>query len=371
MRKFATAAFHKKALAGKLLALCLLLYTSGAAQSPPPPRSGVLVGTTESRSLWIRPAGNSIRITEIPVLLVPRKDGFWAVRTINTIRKDREAPEDQDREWFSGEEILFILPAEREPTLNLPEGTRIADDDAAIKLNFCDSTWHEIRHINPGYVFYRWEHAWDCGVHPDGESELYALPIDGFGRKRMAITEAFGEDAWEAFQQGVRDGVKEDAKKRGSECAPEKTDDSNWTIERGQGRWVVRGWAATHRLCGYGFDFDIPRVSPKPLVGHDELAVPWERIQQLVPDAYDAFSSPAGDLLVVFRWGELLVFRLPAPDFQQPGTRYKLRAPAYRDFPPEKAVLIEWAVGRHVARWNAEILKLKPRFEKKAVSGPH
>lgn len=368
MRKFATAAFHKKALAGRVLALCLLLYTSGAAQTPPPPRSGVLVGTTERRSLWIRPAGDSIQITEIPVLLVPRKDGFWAVRTINTIRKDREAPEDQDREWFSGEEILFIQPAEREPALNLPEGTRIADD--AEKLKFCESIGHEIRHINPGYVFYEWKYVWECGSHPDVERELYAVPIDGFGRKRMAISDAFGMDASEAFEQGVRDGVKADAKERGSECAPEKTDERNWTIERGQGRWVVRGWAETHRLCGYGIDFDIPRVSPKPLVGHDELAVPWERIQQLVPDAYDAFSSPAGDLLVVFRRGELLVFRLPAVDFQQPVARYKLRAPAYRDFPPEKAVLIEWAVGRHVARWNAEILKLKPRFEKKAVSGP-
>ena len=246
MRKFATAAFHKKALAGSVLALCLLLYISGAAQTPPPPRSGVLVGTTERRSLWIRPTGDSIQITEISVLLVPRKDGFWAVRTINTIRKDREAPEDLDREWFSGEEILFIQPAEREPTLYLPEGTRIADD--AKKLNFCESIWHEIRHINPGYIFYEWKHAWDCGVHPDGEFELHAVPIDGFGRKRMAITEAFGEGAWEAYQQGVRDGVKEDAKERGSECAPEKTDDSNWTIERGQGRWVVRGWADTHRL---------------------------------------------------------------------------------------------------------------------------
>lgn len=116
---------------------------------------------------------------------------------------------------------------------------------------------------------------------------------------------------------------------------------SDWSIDRRAGQWRASAFFQPGLAdCQYANEIQSPL--PISVTGSDVLALPWARITAAVPQATDAFSSPAGDMVIIVVPGELQFF-----DLHQRALGRKLLS-----VPAERVVMIQWALGRHVARWT-------------------
>jgi hypothetical protein len=107
-----------------------------------------------------------------------------------------------------------------------------------------------------------------------------------------------------------------------------------------------------HVCDGYfGTEFDIKMRLPKSVVGYDELAIGWYRIQKTFADAKDAFESPDGNFLVVLRAGDLAVYRLANGKIGDLVSRLPFHENEY-------AVMAQWSLGDNVAHWDQQISRL-------------
>jgi hypothetical protein len=96
----------------------------------------------------------------------------------------------------------------------------------------------------------------------------------------------------------------------------------------------------------------------RALTGHDSLRPPWEVIAKRVKGVDDAFTSPQGDLIVIRATDSLFVYL---------GAGHQLgRRIGAMPFREREIVMIQWATGRNVARWNQEIAAMIRR----GLSGP-
>jgi hypothetical protein len=126
-----------------------------------------------------------------------------------------------------------------------------------------------------------------------------------------------------------------------------------WAVERGAGRWQTVGHAdcSPYVACGDGVRrFSVSEFpAPARLVGHDELSPSLAKIKAAFPAVRDAVSSPRRDLLVALTDDSLLVF---APRGE------RLGAPVLRLQVNGRIVMVQWAVGRFVPVWTAELRRL-------------
>jgi hypothetical protein len=81
------------------------------------------------------------------------------------------------------------------------------------------------------------------------------------------------------------------------------------------------------------------------------LAIGWDRIQNTLADAKDAFESPDGHFLTVLRASDLAVYRLADGRIGDVVVRRPLHENEY-------AVMAQWSLGDNVARWNRQISRL-------------
>jgi hypothetical protein len=93
---------------------------------------------------------------------------------------------------------------------------------------------------------------------------------------------------------------------------------------------------------------EIQQPLPLAITGHDTLSMPWTSIVAAAPQATDAFSSPAGDILIVVAPDELQVF----------GTRGRSLGQKLVTVPAGRVIMIQWALGRNVARWTNAMRQL-------------
>jgi hypothetical protein len=339
-----------------------ILLVSPAASAADRPRSGLLLGTDALRAFWIYPTETGFAMLELPSLVVPRPHGFWRLDRRHLVWRGAGRVEG-GREWTIGEESWNFTPISRNSFWTVPEGARAVAALDSIEL--CEERWNEIRFLGPRLISFERKFSTECGLHPDGGSELRTLALDQWwSDERLAVGGALGDAGARAYRDGLEAGTASYREQwKDEDCGDPITDERNWTIERGAGRWVARGWAETHRLCGFGFEFDVAAALPDSLVGPDRLARPWSVIQGLVPGAIDAMSSPRGDLLVVMSADSLRVFTLGrGGEAPVQAARFPLRAPGRASGrPPERAVLIQWALGRYVEDWTRTLSRLEGR----------
>lgn len=128
-------------------------------------------------------------------------------------------------------------------------------------------------------------------------------------------------------------------------------------VVRYQGRWIIKGHYPINER-GYT-QFEIPIATPKSLVFHDGLYPDWQTIKKQVPDAIDAFSSQAKDLLVVLTsGGHLLAFTLlDGKISQKPALHILFKQPV-------TLIMARWAEGQYVSNWTQEIQNLGPKPQK-------
>jgi hypothetical protein len=168
-------------------------------------------------------------------------------------------------------------------------------------------------------------------------------------------------------------------------CFP-KHDDKEWYIVRNHGEWRAYGNFGTHRLCGVEVDFELPFHArfAAPAMAPISLDAIKNRITikdvsdlKTIKGVTDVFWSPNHDFLVVlvdmdkscindrFNYcppldphSDLLdqtllqVYSPRGQDLGKPAISMLLK-----EF--ERPVMAEWATGSNVARWTAELKKIK------------
>lgn len=183
-------------------------------------------------------------------------------------------------------------------------------------------------------------------------------------------------------------------------CVPDH-DDKQWYIQRKRGQWIASGNVNTSRLCGYSVDFELPlhasfaayAAGPiSPIDIRDRITIKDVRDLKMIKGVKDLFWSPDHELLVVIVNTEAVCISNPIeicsprdadPDYLDQKSLLQVYAPhgqelgapvismQLEDF--EAVVMAEWATGSNVARWTAELNKIKAQGVVKPVlsSLPH
>ena len=127
---------------------------------------------------------------------------------------------------------------------------------------------------------------------------------------------------------------------------------AQWYPTRVNGRWMpVLFHQVTIGDCQLLPVVDIGLTTA--LTGHDSVRVPWNVLAKRVKGLRDAFASPQGDLVIVRASDSLFVHT-------SAGEHVGRRIGAI-PFSDREIVMIQWATGRHAARWNQEIVAMLRR----------
>jgi hypothetical protein len=123
----------------------------------------------------------------------------------------------------------------------------------------------------------------------------------------------------------------------------------SWTISRRQGEWIpqVASYSGRAEEGGYHYQLkDIPLKLPETVVSYDQLAVSWNEIRQLRPNAKDAFSSPNQEMVGVVSDEDIVVYPIEGRLIPVPLLSLRLD-------PDESIVMIQWAVNEpYIEQWK-------------------
>ncbi|MCK5524369.1 MAG: hypothetical protein KAI83_14650 [Thiomargarita sp.] len=316
------------------------------------------------RTFWIRAENGQVELAaERTNLLVPRRDGFWRLDVKHSVYND-----------FS-EDFIWVNPAPDQDAISNPflaeqEGIDAFDVSLLIKEQGIDITHGEyckgytsrdILFIGNNHLSIGLTHNEICrGFSIDStiHSALQMLSLEKL--EPIEITTLLNTKHRNLFKNAAKSyqdkntGIKEWGEVSGG-------------IMRHQGRWIIKGhfpinaqnfsFSSNSLIPNNAYThFDVPISAPKGLIFYNELYPNWRTIKKHVPDAIDAFSSQAKDLLVVLTdAGHLLAFTLEDDKIsKEPALHILFKQPI-------TVVMARWAEGQFVSNWTQEIQNLGPK----------
>ena len=125
---------------------------------------------------------------------------------------------------------------------------------------------------------------------------------------------------------------------------PDAFSPTAWHIERRDGRWLLEGWAGTHRMCEVGISYTAD-IDVSPVTGSRARA----RLSGSMAALEDAIVSPDGRWILRIRRNEVALSPREAPE------RTVASAALTRG---DSVVMAEWAQGGSVARWRDQMRAL-------------
>jgi hypothetical protein len=241
---------------------------------------------------------------------------------------------------------LWAAPAGTQPEVHLdPTGSLEFHPTPCVARDVhCVNDWTtQIYWVWPEYASLEMGSRGDCGAHPDWTPGYTVRSLNDL-EKPLRIGEVLGGQVEAALRKNF------ESEHQDAGACPDRAvfEPDSWYIERKHGAWKTTGWSTTHRLCGFGIDYaidaDISRIAGR----QDDRSV-WSALETTWPQRTDAHVSPGGRWTLVATETELMIF-----------DRRSLRSPVVRmpKSRDEHLVMVEWATGRNVAAWNAEVVRL-------------
>jgi hypothetical protein len=293
------------------------------------PKSGALVAIDTGQTLWIAPVNGKMQVIALDDYVIPRKDGFWRV-----LLPSKSMPPDVLAVPLakSKDAIAAEHKASPQTVEGQTEGQDRPDQEAQPDLN--EVHRQEVKFLSPIYI----------SVYTETEqTEAYSL---------LQTTERTGESILVFSDSHL--SIPEDVRMKDVKpCIDPENQDVNYQefasdneslgIVRTRGRWRYDGAIS---LRGYSTNCAVSLVPPKSIVAQTDLFPRWKDIKDVYPDADDAFSSPAHDMLLVFYRNRLMV---------APVRQGKLGTPLLRLEVNGKPVMVEWALGKYVDVWTKQL----------------
>jgi hypothetical protein len=337
----------KKISINLIIAISLLSIFSSSAVAA---QSGLLLGLrfqekmkdqfiTRYRTLWIDASSGKVVVREAPYLIIPRNDGFW--RLFNNYLYPHNSVQEQ----------LFVHNVDK--PLYIPRFDAEEYADCETKETFT------ILFVGNDYLSLETDSGGFCkgNAHPFESHSLSVLPISDLTAKPVEISRLIEKPIANMFKRSASAYIVRLNPTKRKRLAS-KADQASWGLIRSAGHWKLRGrfGPSGQATRGAFADFDIVMDPPPSLIGHDLLPLSWNEIKDKVNNAIDAFASPKKDLIVILTRKELFVYLINNGKI---GKRLYKKALAKS----ESAVMAQWAVGRHVARWTMEFNRIQVLFQ--------
>lgn len=358
------------------LVAALLAPMTGDAQ-----QSGLLIGLRtrldvpqtqggaipEYRTLWIAPADGTLAVVAtLPTLVVPRDDAFWRVDIEPSCGITEQTMEmegaflDSYRTavWRRLGSARSYVPPEHEMdcarALDLlrtmvQDTTGIGGEEGA-----CNVREIAITHASAKLASYSIYTAHTEFCSPGRYASRTRLFVAGARDTVVAETPDSTTSLLEALTPARATSLEKRWAASVTDCTLEDSPDANWGIVRGVGEWVTDFSSTGPTVCrGDGMaEFDIRERMPASMARSEPRE--WlARIRHVAPTVDDFFVSPQQDVIAV-RTGDTLTFFAPrGTALGQPLLTYGLRA-------AEQVIMVEWALGSHVARWTKELQSGSP-----------
>jgi hypothetical protein len=289
--------------------------------------------------------GKAQLAADLPDLIVPRKDGFWRVGTLH------KGPPGK----YGAQEFVYAVPARSVPHAvgeyqpdNPDWGTCAETDQATIEF------------VNPDLLSVSYFTEPACSLEVELDHGTYKL--DEL-EKELDITAFLGAGAWDAEKRA------DASAKADNEISPDclgvsKPDPTNWGImgfSRAPGRvdnaWVLVSDFNGPHVCHDGKTYEIKFPIPESITGptyHADTLLSLLQSNGAKDNhtvATEALLSPAGDFLVDLSYGAIF-------SIKQRGIEPKpVLAPSTNL--ESNVVMVQWALGKHVREWEAELQSLQ------------
>ncbi|RKZ41091.1 MAG: hypothetical protein DRQ49_06290 [Gammaproteobacteria bacterium] len=310
------------------------------------------------RTFWIRADNGQVELAaERTNLLVPRSDGFWRIDVKHSAYNDFT----EDFIWVNPAPDHDAIP---NPFLAEQEGINAFDVSLLVKRQgkeqgidtthgeYCEGhAYRDILFVGNNHLSVGYTHSEICRgffMSSATDSALQMLSLEQLAPIEISTL----------LNAKDRTTLKNAAKEfQDKNTGIEEWGELSGGVVRYQGRWIIKGHYPINER-GYT-QFEIPIATPKSLVFHDGLYPDWQTIKKQVPDAIDAFSSQAKDLLVVLTsGGHLLAFTLlDGKISQKPALHILFKQPV-------TLIMARWAEGQYVSNWTQEIQNLGPKPQK-------
>lgn len=311
-----------------LLGVVACTETVFAQQSMP--KSGALVALNTGQTLWIAPVNGKMQVVALDDYVIPRKDGFWRVRLQpNSLPPEVLAvPLGKDKDQ--------VLQKEKAPTENKTsqdEGQDQSEAETPVESNAVHR--QEVRFLSTNYI----------SVYTESEqyeaSTLLKIWDARPGENSLVFIEEKTQIPEDVRAKDVKPCV--DPKNEDATYQEYGSQQASFGIVRGLGSWRYDGVIS---LRGYSTDCGVSLLPPKSMVAQIDLFPAWKKIKDVYPDAEDAFTSPAHDMLLVFYRNRLMVSPLRQSEVGKPLLRLEVNG---------KPVMVEWALGRYVDAWTKQL----------------
>jgi len=317
---------------------------------------GVLVGIHkpgDHDSVSARPVPSSVRTiwldtdrTATPVLprlLVPRSSGFWWLGMISTCSEQPREGLDDAVIGVEVEisEVVWSSPTGVRPIPEVPDEWNCRSAEVSCYTHYgTDIYW-----VWPDFISMSSVSESGCGAHPDATyvPEVHQLnDLDA----PLTIGAVFGRSAEARVQRAYERAKREYRSRHREHCDdPNVFSPSAWHIERRAGRWLLEGWADTHRLCEGGIDYSAD-VDFSRITGSGVRERP---VSRRVSGVKDAIASADGQWTLLIGEDEVALSPREAPN--KPIATAPLSV-------GDSVVMAEWAMGSSVARWREQVRKL-------------
>lgn len=309
----------------------LLLILANPTLAEP---AGLLLGlrvegpqkTLEYSTVWIYPQGDGYNFASASQLLVPRDTGLWKVGIVSV-----------GGESSAGEAVFATA---------LGESKRVQVPGTVGSRKF-------ISYLGPDFVSV---FSYDRFSFEEGTDYWDLSSLETFSLDRLSepieITKFWGGDAMSTVEDCFHNYMKEFSERVPS--LQTQTEPTAWGFERRNEHWGVCGFRspklreARSRSAVFPVVFPEENELPKVLGSHALLGTYIEEIQEVVPDARDAFIGPSGQPFVVLTKQQLHVFS--DSKMSEPVLVIDL-------VNQSEAVMVQWALGAQLDRWTTEFSK--------------
>lgn len=342
-------------------------------------RSGVLIGVAGAstdperetktfdsihaptyQTMWIASdsKGELKVLASLPELIVPRKDGFWHAGVIQLCEFDADP-----LGTTGGNErllqVVWTAPMGKAGTVehSHPCAAHTPEDYAPPygrseqdqhKISQCGFALVDLLYVSPELISTSTYSGQSEDCEERGGRYEVQFKVQNFDSDEgLSFGQLLGRPAHDAYLRALPGHGVSDF---GGECAESQPGfDTGWRIAHGSGKWR----AYVHQDLGFfGCVADAPIKFPLPvsLTGDrstsiSSAAFDWKALRSIMPEATDAYASPAGDLLIAVSAANARIFELRG------GVPGKLLL----TLPASRIVMVQWASGRHVQDWTATI----------------
>ena len=172
------------------------------------------------------------------------------------------------------------------------------------------------------------------------------VPVDNINSNEgLSIDQLFNKDIKDIYNVDFKNAY-ENITDEDKGNYKDTVDNTNITMARRDGKWILRGKIDSIKEDESGQDFNISIEPNKKLINFNSLLVPWKILKGEVPFLSDAYTSPNGEIAIVRYKEYLSIYRIEDGHLQ--GSPL-INIPLHRD---EKIIMSEWCTSGYVDEWQ-------------------